>query len=820
MTDEPDEPDEPDESDEPELGELFAALRQAPDDEGVEERCRELENALFGPRAAPRRFGRFIELGPIGRGGMGEVYEAYDPALDRKVAIKLLRRDMRRHHRRFEREAMALARLQHPNVVQIYEVGHIDERLFLAMELVEGQTLHAWQRQPHGWRDCVDVYLDAGRGLAAAHDAGLVHRDFKPANCIRDASGRVRVLDFGLARAAEAPRRTDHVRSEVVSSTDPPPTDDDPSARHGRPTETGSPVGTKAYMAPECLEAQASEKSDQYAFCVALYEALHGRRPTDDPSRHTAPSRPDASMPRWLQRALERGLHEDPAQRWPSMHALLAELERGRKQRRTWAGRVSLVAAALGGLAVGVVERCAGIDTLQAPPRSAELARAVEAPHDELEQARLLEAEGKYAQGLTLVSRVQAEALQVQGQLQLSAGDHEQAEQSLSYAFAEATKLGLVEIELEALSGLVYVLGIAGTQTEASLRLGERAQALLDASPEVDPVLAAEVLTSIAQVHTIRGEPELARSGYEAALAVLGDREHDGLLATVRPLEGLAQLERREGWLDRAVKLYRRAVEIRERWLGPRHPATAHSLIGLCGALSQQAATPGATEATEACQRAIDILAEQPLPDHGWLGHAHHVLGVALRKEGRLPEAEAELRRAIEAFTLDHEGGASHPELAEARKNRGHVLEALGRIPDAIEECQAVLDLLREEETTDANRLLQADALRSLGELERKDGRAKDAEATLCRALAIYEEELGPRDVKTAHTLRRLAAALVDQRRGTAADELLEQALSIYATDAQHSSPAAIAEIERLRADVRALQSEPDRLVRDRPPCE
>jgi tetratricopeptide (TPR) repeat protein len=790
---------------EPSLDERFAALRQARDDDRVEQRRQAVEAALLGPRPAPRRFGRFIELQALGRGGMGEVYEAYDPTLDRKVAIKLVRRDMTRHHRRLEREAMALARLQHPNVVQIYEVGRLDDRLFLAMELIEGQTLHAWQHASHGWRECVDAYLDAGRGLAAAHDAGLIHRDFKPANCIRDACGRVRVLDFGLVRATEARPGAGHT-GRVVATDDPSPTDDGPSSRREQPTETGSPVGTKAYMAPECFTAQASEKSDQYAFCVALHEALHGRRPADDHLRRASPL-PAASVPRWLQRAVERGMHEDPAQRWPSMHALLAVLERGRRQRRAWAGGVSLVATGLAGLAVGMwwpaacepprealagtwnaaqrqrvrdaiydtavpyaddtwalvepaldrhvqawvqasvevcetstrqseppevterrraclrhglaalrqtvellasadaeladhavdvvaglpaIERCAAVDPPWQPPRPAALEQEVELLREELVRARLLEIAGQYEQGLELVAPVlaragvladgplRAEALQVQGQLQLSAGDHALAEEDLGQAFEEATKLGLAEVELEALSGLIYVLGVAETYPDAARWLGVRARALLEASPTTDAVLAADVLTSIAQVDTVRRDLESARGGFERALAVLGEREREAQLALVRPLEGLAQLERREGRLDRALELYQRTVEIRERWLGPHHPATAHSLISLCGALSR--AEPD--DAAAVCQRAIDILGEQPSPDHGWLGHAHHTLALARYEQGRLPAAETELRLALEALALDRKGdGASHPHLPAVRRSLERVRAEQARLP-------------------------------------------------------------------------------------------------------------------------------------------
>jgi len=152
----------------------------------------------------PERLGRFKIVGRLGRGGMGVVLEAYDETLDRKVAVKRLHRDAGRSHgRRLLREAQALARLSHPNVVQVYDAGEQDGRLFIAMELVAGQTLWSWQESPRTWSDCLRVYTEAARGLAAAHAEGIVHRDFKPANCIIDGKGHVKVLDFGLARGVD-----------------------------------------------------------------------------------------------------------------------------------------------------------------------------------------------------------------------------------------------------------------------------------------------------------------------------------------------------------------------------------------------------------------------------------------------------------------------------------------------------------------------------------------------------------------------------------------------------------------------------------------
>ncbi|MEO1367660.1 MAG: protein kinase, partial [Acidobacteriota bacterium] len=223
--------------------------------------------------------GRLLVLDLLGRGGMGEVYGAYDPDLDRLVAVKLLQpRGGDRGgagRRRLMREAQALARLNHPNVITAYDVGAVGDRVFLSMEYVEGETLHAWLGRSPSRREIVAAFVRAGRGLAAAHAAGLVHRDFKPGNVMVAKDGRVLVLDFGLARArddAAAPVGEGPVVDVGAWSPGSPP----PSGVFEHPlTAAGAAPGTPAYMAPEQARGEvATAASDQFSFCVALYRAL------------------------------------------------------------------------------------------------------------------------------------------------------------------------------------------------------------------------------------------------------------------------------------------------------------------------------------------------------------------------------------------------------------------------------------------------------------------------------------------------------------------------------------------------------------------
>jgi outer membrane protein assembly factor BamB len=260
----------------------------------------------------------------IGEGGMGVVYRARDVRLDRAVAIKVGTAASAASLARASREALALARLSHPNVVVVYQVGELEGRLYLAMEHVAGGDARAWLRaRPRGWREIIALYAGAGDGLAAAHAAGLVHRDFKPDNLLVGDDGRPRVGDFGLAREATSQD------GDTVATTEP---------TGNAITMVGAVVGTPAYMAPEQLAGDdVDARADQFAFCVSLWEALFGARPfrgTEPAELADAIARGDvraparADVPPHVIAALRRGLAADRDARWPSMAPLLAELRR------------------------------------------------------------------------------------------------------------------------------------------------------------------------------------------------------------------------------------------------------------------------------------------------------------------------------------------------------------------------------------------------------------------------------------------------------------------------------------------------------------
>jgi eukaryotic-like serine/threonine-protein kinase len=317
---------------------------------------------------AGAKLGRFSVLNKLGAGGMGIVYAAYDPELDRRVAIKLLGYDDARSrdaNLRLLREAQAMARLSHPNVVSVYDVGELDDRtVFLAMELVDGQSLDAWVKAaPRTWYELRDVLIHAGRGLGAAHRAGLVHRDFKPGNVLIDADGRARVTDFGIARLEDA---------DVTDDGDAPATG---SLSGVTPlaidlTRTGTAVGTPAYMAPEQHRGQPVDaRADQFAFCVTAWEAVWGARPFAGKGAELLaaigkgapkPPRDVRDVPPGLAAHLRRGLADAPASRWPSMDELLVRLadDPGARRRRRVAIAASLaVVAALVGVSTFLAAR-------------------------------------------------------------------------------------------------------------------------------------------------------------------------------------------------------------------------------------------------------------------------------------------------------------------------------------------------------------------------------------------------------------------------------------------------------------------------------
>ncbi|EDM77230.1 serine/threonine kinase family protein, partial [Plesiocystis pacifica SIR-1] len=320
---------------EPGAIDLMATVQSLPGQQGEERADLELT-----------RLEQYVLLHEVGSGGMGVVYAAYDETLDRKVAIKLLHEEEGAQPR-LHREAQAMARLSHPNVVPVFETGQTEGRAYIVMEFVDGQTLGRWLRAATRSRAAIlAVFRGAAEGLIAAHEQGLVHRDFKPDNVMVRGDGRAMVMDFGVARAGasggcggssvalDALIESGELSNQLTCNSD-----------ITALTKTGTILGTPAYMAPEQFRGNGSEDAlaDQFSFCVALWEALFGCRPFAGDSLLTleqaildrAYSTPSAhDVPTWLRRVLERGLAPTPDERWPSMRALLDALDDDPTRRR------------------------------------------------------------------------------------------------------------------------------------------------------------------------------------------------------------------------------------------------------------------------------------------------------------------------------------------------------------------------------------------------------------------------------------------------------------------------------------------------------
>ncbi len=425
---------------------------------------------------AGARIGRYVIERRLGAGGMRVVYAARDSELARDVALKIVRprTEVDAMQARLRREAKAMARLSHPNVVPVFDIGAHDGQLFIAMELVAGETLRSWVAQPRPWRSVVQLFVKVGRGLEAAHAAGLLHRDFKPDNVVIGRGEEPRITDFGLAR--ELDDGTGSVAG-LAEGTD---------SELSLITRTGSLAGTPAYMAPEqLLGRQTGAAADQFSFCVSLFEVLYGARPF----RPAAP-RPDALIPEiragrivkppraapaWLHAAIVRGLAFEPERRWPSMTALVGALGRGRRGRR-------LVIAAGAGVAIaaaGVGLAVARLDPDRARPAScAETARQhndaatilvckdeytrSNDPEAGLELVNALRRNGKLQDAAIvanalLVTPVRSDALRMLGKIAAREGRRNDAERSFRLAsqlHREQQRWADSAADLQALAGV------------------------------------------------------------------------------------------------------------------------------------------------------------------------------------------------------------------------------------------------------------------------------------------------------------------------------------------------------------------------------
>jgi tetratricopeptide (TPR) repeat protein/tRNA A-37 threonylcarbamoyl transferase component Bud32 len=770
--------------------------------------------------------GRYVVLERVGEGASAVVYAAYDPTLDRRVALKLLKRGedeatWPERRRRLLREAQAMARLSHPNVVPVFEAGEADGHVFIAMEFVRGRTLRAWlAERPRSWREVLDLFRDAGSGLAAAHAAGLVHRDFKPENVLVDGEGRARVTDFGLARAGEP-------------SASPAPGEAPPASL----TQTGAVLGTPAYMAPEQVAGRATDhRTDQFAFCVALYEALHGERPfAGDTFAEVAfavsmgtvrPPPREARVPAWLRGVLVKGLSPSPEDRHASMGALLAALGRdpARLRRRVGLALGALAVAALvGGVAAdryaSARQRCRGAEALLAGAwdegRRGEVRRAFLAtglPYAEDAAASVGRVLDRFA-GEWASTRVEAcEATEVR---------REQSPRLLDLRMA-CLHQRLVElrslVDLLARSDPEVVEGsVRGASALTPVGTCSDAAALLDVTaPPSEGAARAEVEAVQAEVARVKalvdtgkfaeaaeaGEPLPARaraaghrpteaeawlalgmarlrleqfkpaeSAFEAALlsALAGRDRRATAWALTRMITVVNAAEPRteEGlvWSARAQA----AIEA----IGgdPTIEATRLCNVGLL--LADAGRLADGAVAQEAC---LDLRVRTFGEDHFEVGAAANNLASTRYAQGDYATALALYGRAADVF--ERTIGALHPYVALSLDNRGAVLAELGRNEEALEMHRRTLAM--REKVLGPDHPHVGNSLTNLGVALARVGKVDEALRAHEQALHVYEGALGPDDPMVGTALINLGTAQLHAGRARAALPALHRAVAVF----------------------------------------
>ena len=776
------------------------------------------------------RIGRFVVLGTLGSGGMGIVVSAFDPDLDRKVALKLVRaatwaefsswgRD------RLLREARAMARLSHPNVVTVHEVGTVDAQAFIAMEFATGGTLRAWcAAEVRPWREVLAVLIDAGRGLVAAHQAGLVHRDFKPENVLLTEGG-VRVADFGLVGLSGDEVETP-VSLEPVSATDPL-------------TRTGALVGTPAYMAPEQhARDKAGPAADQFSFCVTAWETLHRVHPfatgsypelVENVKRGVPVAPATGDVPAWVRDALLRGLRPSPADRWPSMEALLEALERDPEAvRRRRLGAVGLIAASAVVGAAAMIALARG--ETAAAPRCQNMASKLGGVWDGAVQARVQDAfraTGKpYADdtfhgvaarldGYTsswVAARTDAcEATHVRGEqsealldLRMACLDRRLGELRALTAVLEAGGADVLDDAPGATSQLAPLAACADVdalraivpppadpaQRRAVDQLRQelaRAKALEDAGRYRDGLALAASLALrardlahapiLAEALHRRGSLEERVSQAPAAITTLeeallqaSEARDDALAARIWPdLVYAAYSAGRAGDAGRMQP----AAEAALRRAGNEPLDEARLRNALGGVYAAQARYE---EARPSYERALALRTRALGPDDPLVALSLDNLGKVLQDQGKYAEARRYHEQALAVWQKAL--GSEHPAAGSALYELGNLAMREGRYDDALGLHQRAL-VLREKALGPEHELI-GESLAAIGTVYMQSGAYAQSRPYYQRALAMREKTLGPEHPAVASSLNDLGNALEATGDRDGAQARFERALATW----------------------------------------
>ena len=702
--------------------------------------------------------GRYVVLAKLGAGGMGVVYAAYDPELDRKVALKLLHPRLvdadpsttGEARTRLVREAQALAKLNHPHIVAVHDVGEHEGAVWLAMEYVEGETLSAWLKQRRTWREVLDVLTPAVRGLAAAHKAGLVHRDIKPDNLMLGADGRVRVMDLGLVRALG----TDGPAAAPEAPTAAGP---DLAALAAQVTRAGSVMGTPAYMSPEQFRGETVDaRTDVFSLCVTLWEALMGERPfagatlielaANVLSGRVQPVPRDAysrRVPGWLRRVCLQGLAADSGRRFASMQALLDALSQGRTraQVRTWLVGVAAVAAL--GASAALYQRHDRAERVAAC--EADGAGILAVWNDE---ARAGVREGILATGLSYAP-VTAEKVMPFLDAQAEAWREHQTQACLAAVVEETLSAEHLDRAAWCLDERRMELAALATElTRADATTVQRAVAAAAGLPPVPPCIDVQVLAALPPP-----PPADAREQADAVRITLSQART--LLAAGKYPLGL----------ERA----RTALTDAEALGWPPMIAAAQHLegaaLGRTGAYKEAEAAYVSAYMAAAKVRAWDVAASAAVGLVYTVGYKQ-----ARHAEGRVWGGHSEVAILLAGDPLSLREASRLNDLSLVHDDMGDDVEARALVERAV--------AIREK-ALGPNHPLVAGSIQNLAMVRRDQGDFVEAKALYERALAIKEETLGPEHPDVAMSINNLAHLLLDMGDRATAKALLERALAL-----------------------------------------
>lgn len=751
-----------------------------------------VRSALLGSTPSDVLVGRYVLSRRLGQGGMSVVHEAYDPQLGRRVAVKFLKpaRGGARgldERRRIAREAQSIARLSHANVIEVFDVGLTDDSVYLVMELVDGPNLRRWLAKPRSQRAVIDALVDAGRGLAAAHDAGIVHRDFKPDNVLVGGDGRVRVVDFGLAR----PDANAWTPSAETPLSDTPlaraPDADSGAAWDMQLTATGSAMGTPGYMAPEQHDGHGDARSDQFAFCVTVYEALVGQRPyaaANAPellaAKHRGPPPAPARLDPALWRVIVRGLDPEPARRWPSMTALLDALPTvaapNRRRRRIGVGLVGVAVTALV-LGTGGAIPCPAPDASMAGTwddahrieiRHAMLASGV--PYAATTWERIASDLDTRAQQWGQAKQHACEAAATQRWSETTF-DQSQACLTADRIAVSATVEALQSIDAEAMQHAITSVA----------RLGDPArcidpQRLAAIDPRlIDDARLAERVTQARQ--TLAKAQALGNTGrWQAALRqaeLVGERARS---IGYGPLSADASFQTAR-WLVEAGR-YEHAATMFEQ---AHHEAYADHYDQVAVSAAVSAGWMFASRLRDPDRASTWTSKAAPFVERGdaaaiAVTRYHRTLSAVAEAGG---DYDAALRHSREALAhAERALDARDPRLSLAVSDVGNDLIRLGRADEALEYLTRA-ETMRSAALGDTHPSI-VDSLSNLGVATQDAGELAAAETILKRALAKAEALQGPQHDDTAMALVNLAVLLKKTGEYDQALPLYERALALY----------------------------------------